>query len=128
MPSESFLQVKQHFTFLGYVVVPVHDTMFIAMHPQHKLMVAEDTNFIYLMNKFLPKDSTDVTFSNLITLANYGNQRSGVTRFFVEEDRNFIGLVLYTKPYDAIRFGWILDQMKADFLKLTTSHLIGYLK
>ncbi len=128
MLSESLLQVKQHLTLLGYVIVAIDENTFVAQHPQHKVMVAEDAGFIYLMSTYLPRDFSDITVSNLMALANYGNQKSGVTRFFVGEDRNFVAWVLYAKPYDTTRFGWILDQMKADILRLTTSQMVGYLK
>ncbi len=128
MLSESLLQVEQHLMLLGYTIVAIEDDAFVAQHPQHKVLVAEDVNFIYLMSTFTPRDFSDITVSNLMALANYGNQKSAVTRFFVGEDRNFVAWVLYAKPYDMTRFGQVLGLMRGDILRLATSQLIAYLK
>ncbi len=127
MFSESLLQVKQHLVLLGYTIVASEGNSFVAQHPQHKVFVMEDVDFVYLASTYMPRDYSSDTASHLMALANYGNQKSTVTRFFVGEDGNFVAWVLYAKPYDTSRFGRVLDHMKHDILKLATSQLISYL-
>ncbi len=128
MLSNDMAQAQQHLMLLGYRILSNDGKVIIMEHPQHKVLLAEDMNSIYMMSTFLARDTSDQTISGLLLLANHGNRNSLVTRFFVGENLDFVAWASYAKPYDTARFGWTINQMRQEILSLSQNELVAYLR
>ena len=123
MPLSPLLrQIQQQMLYLGYTTVS--ETPLIVDEDNHKILIIEEepSGALLLFSMYHPRALDPETIGQLLLLANYGNQQSRVTRFFLNEDTMmFTAFVRIDPPYEPIRFARMVRAMRAD-IQLVAQH------
>ncbi len=122
MPLSPLLQqVQQQMFYLGYTTIS--ETPLTVTNGTHKMVIGEEesSGALILFSVYQPRAFDSDTLGHLLFLANYGNQKSKVTCFFLNEHNAFTAFVRVDPPYEPIRFARVVQAMWND-IQIVAQH------